>query len=545
MTKTKRVAAMMMAAAMGTSMIGVIPAAAEEERETLKLALTQSSMVTDYENNYFTKYLEDKLNINIEFYMLPADSAEARTKVNLMATSNEDLPDVMITDNFLTNEMILQLGDSGFFTPLNDYLNDPEIMPNFNAIPDDDREAILKATTQADGNIYGFAAYEPETWNLTPNRMFINRAWLDKLGLEVPTTTDELKTVLEAFRDGDPNGNGVQDEIGVYGFAGGGYGENTVDALMNAFIFWNGGLSLSDDGTEVIAPFTQDAWREGLTYLNELSSEGLLSANIFTDDGQQFKAILNQETPIVGLTTAGSLSNWPDVKNNKNFAEMEMIEPLKGPEGVQYTPYNPYTPGQEMYIIEGTDKLDLALKFADEFFNIDTGLIERFGEEGVDWTRDPKDLEGQTNAYVEAGLYDKLSMLVISTIWSDNQSQAWRNHGPRYASLEMGNTVYDYSSGNKFDVNDPTQLNAKCYELYYPKHPEYVLPTLKYTLEETELIQEQLTTLPTFVDQCMAEFITGARSLDDAGWNAYLDELETMGLSTWLETAQTAYDRTK
>ncbi len=73
----------------------------------------------------------------------------------------------------------------------------------------------------------------------------------------------------------------------------------------------------------------------------------------------------------------------------------------------------------------------------------------------------------------------------------------------------MGNTVYDYSSGNKFDVNDPTQLNAKCYELYYPKHPEYVLPTLKYTLDETELIQEQLTTLPTFVDQCMAEFITG------------------------------------
>ncbi|MEI3207802.1 MAG: hypothetical protein V8S84_08345 [Lachnospiraceae bacterium] len=56
------------------------------------------------------------------------------------------------------------------------------------------------------------------------------------------------------------------------------------------------------------------------------------------------------------------------------------------------------------------------MKFADEFFNIDTGLIERFGEEGVDWTRDPKDLEGQTNAYVEAGLYDKLSMLVISTI---------------------------------------------------------------------------------------------------------------------------------
>lgn len=41
----------------------------------------------------------------------------------------------------------------------------------------------------------------------------INKVWLDKLGLEVPTTLAELKEVLIAFRDGDPNGNGIQDEI--------------------------------------------------------------------------------------------------------------------------------------------------------------------------------------------------------------------------------------------------------------------------------------------------------------------------------------------
>ena len=57
MTKTKRVAATMMAAAMGTSMIGVIPAAAEEERETLKLALTQSSMVTEKASGQDNAYI--------------------------------------------------------------------------------------------------------------------------------------------------------------------------------------------------------------------------------------------------------------------------------------------------------------------------------------------------------------------------------------------------------------------------------------------------------------------------------------------------------
>ena len=49
-----------------------------------------------------------------------------------------------------------------------------------------------------------------------------------------------------------------RDEIGVYGFSGGGYGENTSAALMNSFVFWNGGGINgglpSDDGTTVIAP---------------------------------------------------------------------------------------------------------------------------------------------------------------------------------------------------------------------------------------------------------------------------------------------------
>ena len=43
---------------------------------------------------------------------------------------------------------------------------------------------------------------------------FINKAWLDQLGLEVPTTTEELYEVLCAFRDNDMNGNGdTTDEI--------------------------------------------------------------------------------------------------------------------------------------------------------------------------------------------------------------------------------------------------------------------------------------------------------------------------------------------
>ena len=43
--------------------------------------------------------------------------------------------------------------------------------------------------------------------------LMINRGWLETLGLKAPTTWDEMRTVMEAFKTRDPNGNGKADEI--------------------------------------------------------------------------------------------------------------------------------------------------------------------------------------------------------------------------------------------------------------------------------------------------------------------------------------------
>lgn len=530
------------------SLFGAVAVA--EDKPTLKVALTTSSFVTDYEDNYFTNYLEEKLGIEIEFYMLPVDSADTRTKIALMATGGEDMPDVFVVDNHLTSEMLLTYGQSGFFMELDEYINDPEKMPNYNAIPDEDRAIMTTASTQADGHVYSLSAYEPETWNYTPFRMYINRDWLDAVGKEVPTTTAELKDVLIAFRDGDPNGNGLKDEIGVYGQASGGYGENIVAALINSFIYWNNnqlnyGLALDESDYETVyAPYTTEAWRNAMRYLKELHDEGLLSASTFTDDNATFKAVLNQETPVVGLTSAGSLSNWPAAVSNANFLQMELIAPLTGPDGVNYTPFIEQWPGQELMISGYTDKVDLALKFADEFFTYETSIIERFGIEGEDWSRDPELLKGQTNAYVEAGMTDAAKLLVTSTMWADNQNHTWRNHGPRYMSLANFLTVFDYSAGKVYDPEDPTQLNGKCYEMYWDKKPAKLMPQLKYTVEDTEMLMDAMTTIPDFVKQAIAEFTTGTRDIE-TGWEQYLAELDSMGLQELISVSQATYDRIK
>lgn len=130
--------------------------------------------------------------------------------------------------------------------------------------------------------------------------MWINTAWMEKLDLEVPETTEELKEVLIAFRDGDPNGNGIPDEIGIYGKRHG-YGQDIIPCLMNSFLetSWNNGkmnsgLALDQKtGEKIVAPFAAEGWKEGLKYLNDLFEDGVLAPNIFTDDEPTYKDTLN------------------------------------------------------------------------------------------------------------------------------------------------------------------------------------------------------------------------------------------------------------
>lgn len=514
--------------------------AVETEDNKLVIAIQTDPMVTSYDDNYLTKYLEDKLGMEIEFYELPAKPDEVRTKVSLMATSNDNLPDVLIVANALTTETILEYGSSGVFLPLNEYINDKDRMPNYNAIPEEDRQIMGDSQTMADGNMYSLCQYTPETWNLSPYRMFINQSWLDTLGLQIPKTTDDLTSVLKAFRDGDPNGNGKQDEIGVYGCQIGGYGEDITAALMNSFEFWNGGLALDKEGKNVIVPFTTDGWRAGLSYMNSLYKEGLLAPSIFTDDTTQFKATLNEETNVVGLTSFGSLSNYPDAKTNKNFLDMALIDPLTGPDGTCYTPYKEYVPDQDFFIFDGCRNVDLAIKLADEFYSMETSTIARFGEKGVDWTDDPEVLSKATNAYIEAGMYDKASLVYISNYWLEPSAQTWHGVYPRYASLETMNTAVN--GMKEYNSEDKTQLAVKHYKGYNDKHPEKMLPFLHYTADEAGQIQEAIFNIPMYVKQTMAEFITGVRDIDD-GWDSYISELEGMGIQSWVDCTQAAYDR--
>ncbi|MBO5069556.1 MAG: extracellular solute-binding protein [Roseburia sp.] len=511
--------------------------------EKIVVGIQTNALITDYEDNLFTQKLEEELNIDIEFYELPSGSDDLNTKLSLMANAGSDMPDVIFAG--LDNTIIYNYGSNGVFIPLNDYLADESISPNWAAIPEEDQQQMLMSMKSVDGNIYGLACFEPELGNKTPYIYYINQEWLDALDLEVPTTTDELYDVLVHFVNDDPNGNGVKDEIGVYGCTTW-WAENTCKALMNSFTYWDGSLALSDDGSTVYAPFVLDEYRAGLEYMRKLNEEGLLASSIFTDDTTQFKANMNAETPVVGLTTVGSTSTWTDTANNANFLALSAIEPFVGPEGVQLTPYSEYVPGITFFVTSGAENPELCYRLGEYFYNYEISMWARYGERDYNWTDDEAVLAGVESLFTVTGAAEKVTVgycyKTKDDPWVTENNIFWHNIGPRYAPASSSAT----SLVAEFNPDDPTLKGAKVkLGAYVNMGPEKSLPALQYTAEELEAISLIVSDITTYVNACFAEFITGQRSLDDAGWESYLAELEAYGLSEWLKNAQVAYDRVK
>ena len=513
---------------------------ASSDVPVLKVAIRPDPNVTSYDDNYMTRWLEEQLGCKLEITLLPVDLDDCITSISLIATDpTADIPDV-ICGEAVFDTLAKQLGDSGFLLDWGKYRDDPNLMPNYCAFPDDVKASIENEMMEADGAIYDVPQYNYNFWNLSCFRWFIDAKWLEDLGLEVPTTTDELKDVLVAFKNSDPNGNGKPDEIPLTGIAGHDtYGRNSLYQLMNAFIFFNGfmqnnGLSLAEDGKTVIAPFATEQWREGLRYMKELYDLGCLSPDFFTNNDDSINAMLNSEDNVIGLLCSGTLSGWTNRDTNQNFLDMKLIAPFEGPEGVKYS-LETTNVCLSFGAIVNTPNYELSLKFMDLLFSEEATLVAEYGEEGVDWSRDPADLEGCGNEFTEAGITDSVKILKIFDTWSEPQNKTWQNVTPAYYSKE-----FIEMEGVKDYQDNPSNLKVVNMTLNDEKYP-YMMPNLHYTVEDTDKILETVTLIPDYVDQSMADFITGARSLDD-DWDAYIDEMNNMGLADWLSIAQATYD---
>nr|HML47012.1 extracellular solute-binding protein [Clostridia bacterium] len=172
------------------SEVGTYPIA--KETTPLSILMQQDVLVEDYDTNAFTKWVEETCNVDLRFDLLPAGS-DGTDKLALMLSSGQKLPDVINMGMSTLQDYIY--GSTGIFTDLTDYYKTSAYYINqrMEEYPQID---LLGPVTVADGKIYCIPRYYNETIGLTNKRLWMNMEFLSKLGLEVPTTTEEFYQVL-------------------------------------------------------------------------------------------------------------------------------------------------------------------------------------------------------------------------------------------------------------------------------------------------------------------------------------------------------------
>lgn len=492
-----------------------------KEKVTLKVLVTGNSFVEDIKTNEFTKWLEEKTNVHVEWEVLPEQSASE--KLNLVLASG-DYPDV-IMDAPISTAQLMIYGKQGVFLSLNDLIDKYgiETKKMFDELP------IVKDTiTAPDGNIYSLPQVNACYHCSVPEKLWINKTWLDKLGLQMPTTTEEFYQVLKAFKEKDPNGNGKADEIPLAGSPKS-WGSLPQFYLMNPFIYSGNTNHLFVDNGKIDVAFNKPEWKKGLEYMRKLNKEGLLASESFTLDGTQFKKLgSNPDAQLLGAgfgASTGGFTSSPE--QGKDFVA---LAPLEGPNGnrVSQNYPNPVSRPAEFVITKNAKHPDVALRWADAMFNEEITMRSVLGIEGENWR---KAEAGELGIDGNPGKYFRIPGK------EEGNNKHWSQTGPSLRTAEF----------RLAEVVDETNQEKVLYEATNKQYEPYkadedtLIPTLFFTEEQASELAELEKTVTDYVKEMTARFVTGDADIDKE-WDTYLKTLESMNLKRFIEINQTAYD---
>jgi putative aldouronate transport system substrate-binding protein len=477
----------------------------------------------NFSEMWFSKELLKRANVVYD-YILVEDSG-FQEKKNLVLAAG-DYPDIFIDGIRKADEQVF--GPMGIFVNLAPLIEEfaPNMKELFTIYPD-----VEKSLTYDDGAIYNMPDF-----SITPRDMFSSApyykvSWLDNLGLQRPTTLDELYDVFIAVRDGDADGDGnTDDEIPLLQL-----GDIRIEILA-AY-----GLMALPDDQSVLADYVkddqylfvpiQDEYRSYLEYAKKLFDEKILDSEAFVTSGEQRNAkiqtkkvfmhdgtpygvLLNDEDWIdsyemLGYVSAGDGSDpiWPaTLRQTRSWGNFVMTDKCKYP--------------TEM------------VRLMDYFYSDVGSLMIRAGR--------------------EAGTYDPYGWKIVI---DDPATMAWhseidfdKDHYDGYYQWRMANAPLQgtYVAGgfqNKLmifsDYRNQWYSNTKL-ATGRAEYAAIPYPEVTYTEDEQETLMVYVD-IANYVKQMETKFITGEASLDT--WDSYVSTIKAMGIGDIIAVKQAAYDR--
>ena len=457
------------------------------------------------------QFTEAQTGIHVEWIEVP--NSGWQEKVNLTFASG-DLPDAFIGPVDVVSNMDV-------LTPLNDLVDQyaPNVVQMFSDLPD-----MRGALTLSDGNFYSLPIGDADVKNQVNGEMWINQSWLKKLGLEMPRTLDELYNVLVAFRDQDPNGNNLQDEIPLLVSASSGA------AQINPLFGFFGTLENNDhvrveDGKVIFTP-QEEGYFEALQWLHKLYAEGLMNQEYFTEDYQQFLAKGNSETCITGIALEWYIDN---IILSSYVQDFTFLEPVEGAHGTTIwskdnSPNSPQGTLNGFTITTKCERPELLVRWYD-YINSDLDILNlwNYGPEGVIWR------------YCDDGRWELFEDNVPE---GSSSSQIRRTLGTGPVA-----PLYAYSRFRGPDVEkyaDRIAAKVAANEVYLQYAPKENIPNGFGNVDEEAERNMLLVDIDHYLDQFKARAIVEGITQED--WEAHLKTLETLSVDEYTAYWQSYYD---
>lgn len=476
---------------------------------TLKVmwSIRDTDSYVPFESMDCNKNLEKLTNIHIEPELIK--SSDWNTKLNLMFTSGEYPDIIMATEGNVDAE---EYGVSqNILLPVDDLAD--KYMPTYKKRAKDEPQ-VMVGMKASDGKTYAIGRMTAQNINIY-SHYFINKTWLDKLGLQMPKTLDDLTNVLRAFKTKDPNGNGKADEVPYETF----FSPGAYEAVTQILPFFGVPVDnfFIDDNKKVqFAPY-QAGYRAAMEWLHTLYSERLIDPEAISQDSNMVWTKLAEGN--VGVFTAWRLqampfSDWAV----KNATLMDPVS-AKGYKTSLPTALEVASPGA--YVTTSNKHLPETMRWLDAVLDTETMYTMKYGKEGIGWNKNDK------------GLIETNDTETQKMPFSAMNDPALFFAPPKYIT-----SVYKWA---------PQRLEKTTYCKHYTeagytqKYSDSLLGIAPHTADEKSRLQLLSTDINNSIKEHLAAF--AKNGVTDQSWDEFVEAFKGMNVDEYISIEQKALNK--
>jgi putative aldouronate transport system substrate-binding protein len=450
-----------------------------------------------------------KLNINLKVELIPLGT-DGITKLSAAAAAN-NLPDLF---QIISDPLFLQWIPLGLVSPVDSLL---PMMPQRTKARYNN--ATLNKLFTINGKLYAL----PESAGLLGKRAgyFIRKDWLDKLGLQMPKTLDDLLNVAKAFTSQDPDGDGKND---TYGFGAIIDPTTYQQGLGNYFAPIYGAFGLpgpwdySSPGKLTLS-VRNPAFLQATQFIKGLVDARVIDPDWTTLTTNDFRARWKQgKYGIFWEDFAAGLgqSNARAFFQNFPHAELVPLAPPVGPDGqsgvAEYPDIRFHMGVSQSAMSAGKGPAIARLL---EWLNSGEGYyLAGFGQQGVNYKLDahgnitPDDLP---DSYLSAAAqpYIQIRNMVLNNSPSEIAARYPSYKAPNGNTINLLQTLQEFSN----------------------------MPWLDGTREVAIQPASNQADINRYIQEGLVLFVTGQKSLTTGSWNTFIQGLNGLGVSDWENAA--------